>query len=456
MSETKDKIDVKALKNVPMNEAFIIAQGLEGVDYVEFLKTFRNVRNFPYICDPNDIGGSLKPMIIGQLSGFPATINKKVAEDIKSETLRPGYLKEMIDGQTANFRIVAKNHLGTHTVKAPNPTATTPNGIFASPTVFEEARALPFASSASSKTRLTFGAAGNAGQGRAQRFLGTKLMIGDDAKNVSVCIIEKDAVFTSLLGLGFDPDLLNELSDTLRKRLSGDEDRTLGKGAKVLIWPTQNSETYITPVHPYAMHLEVGTRIKERRASGSAIKTRFIKVAGSNPLNAGLVNSDLSGTHILLDGTPPKISDRAERRFTALAHSKSLRFGKVNASHPSVKTFNEGSKSWKNNDGIRKMLEKNLRIMTSIVVEPLATIEEGIVANNAHAKNAVEALEAPLARLVLNGFGNLEDTDRKKVVAKLVGALDAIPGKPEFDDPMTQRAERVVASYLTKKFTGVS
>jgi CRISPR-associated protein (Cas_Csy1). len=423
----------------------------EPKGYAKFLKIYKSVTNAPFKFDASNIADSLRILMLAQFETYAASITEKVEAEMWERSEDRGYFRTLIDGEQANLLIVAEKHVGTHTAKIPNPSVSGPGGLFANPEVFSAASKGTFVSSATFASRQSIGAAGNAAQGKAQRFLASKVRIGDQIVDVSVDIASKGVIFDAMLALGFTREFMDELSNILAGRLDGTiGDTTPGQFAKGLIWPTDEGDVVITPVHSYAMHVELAARIKERVSEGRRINWTHIVVGGTKPQNAGLVNSDMGGWHRLLKSYPPKVGSRSLRSAVRISKTGDISLNELSPSSPLVKEFEKIVKAtYENNDATRTRLNEVICSMIRIAIIPLV---EASHLGSALRGNEFRKLSPVVKDLLLKGFNRMDD--QKEAVRIVVDAVTPRLSISKLDDGMRRLFNIAAEEILYSNFKG--
>jgi hypothetical protein len=298
-------------------------------NFVKHMRHFRDVKNAPFRTSWAELPDALGFVVFCQFASIPQPVNRQVNLDFHRLFSRGEVFKTMVADQEKNLLIAAETQIGTHTAKIPNPAVEEPSALFANGGVFKAASHSRFVSTATIKSSQRIGAAGNAAQGKAQRLLATRLEIDGEFVDVVNDIARKGPIWNALNQIGFSGVTLNALTETISERLSSAKVfATVGKGTKQLIWPTGDGDVAITPVHPYAMHVELSRRLEKRRVAGAEIKKTFTVVGGSQPQNAGLVNGDMGGRHQLLLGSPPTIESFENRSVYRDAYRGEIDFAK--------------------------------------------------------------------------------------------------------------------------------
>jgi hypothetical protein len=324
-------------------------------NFVEYMKYFRNVLNAPFKTTSEDLVEALRFIVFSQLSHVEPPITRQISVKFFEEYRNPNAVRDLASAQADNLLKSAESQVGTHTAKIPNPSVVSPTALFSSAEVFTEAKTSRLVSSASIESGQRIGAAGNAALGKTQRLLATRLEIDGAIVEVVTDIIEGGPVSHALMQIGFSNETLETVSEILKGRLLDSErEHTPGKGTKQLLWPTEGGDVAITPVHPYAMHVELARRLEQRRKSGTWVNTTFFVVGGTKPQNAGMVNGDLGGRHRMLIGVPPK-TQSFENRVTFRDAAR----GEIDFGRPSGEAVKELIKSLKavNKDNRQARLE---------------------------------------------------------------------------------------------------
>lgn len=420
-------------------------------DYAKFLKSYRSVNNAPFSFSA-DIVSSLRILALAHFEAFPASMNEVEEAKMWDRSEDPDYFADIIAKETKNLFIAARDHLGTHTAKVPNPGVSGPGGLFADSAVLTAASRHAFVSSASYSARQRVGAAGNAAQGKAQRFLASRIKVGDEIIDISDSIASKGVIYDAMIELGFDPTALAELALTLQGRMDGTiGDTTPGSGAKGLIWPTDDGDIVITPVHAYAMHVELAARIKARDDETHHIDRTHIVVGGTKPQNAGLINSDMGGWHRMLKSKPPEVSDVKERVIQRVSKTGKIPLAPLSKKSDLVKGFvSLVDAHWANNDQARKSLDKAISSLTRISIVPLLTIHE--LGQEALTGEDFTTLPPTIQELFAVGFAKM---DRQEHVLDIVVSHIVKEIKLErFGDALRRRFFDAAEPILEKAFKG--
>lgn len=314
---------------------FYINSRENSVNYAENLKKFKDIRNCPFVLDSKLIKEGVAVVLQACLDAFPKVMNQTASDEIYARSSFSD-IQKLIEGEVENFKTVARDHIGTHTGKIPNPSVSGPGGLLYSAEIFKEASKLSHVSSATINAGQRLGAAGNAAQNRAQRFLSATFSIDGVPVSVFEDVGKKGQIFDALVSLGFPKSDIDEVADIINHRYSSVIDEKPGLNSKGLLWPTPHGDVVITPVHPYAMTIELSSRLKNRFAAGRIVHNTWIKIGGTKPQNAGLVNNDLGGVHRLLKSIPPKRTSRIGRLAFKAGVDKSLPFAVIGKNHPTM------------------------------------------------------------------------------------------------------------------------
>lgn len=423
-------------------------------DFGKFLKIYKSVNNAPFVLDADDVAASLRILILSHFEAYPASLNEAAEKVMWERSEDRDYFAELVAKESGNLLIAAEGHLGTHTAKVPNPGVTGPGGLFADKAVFDAASHGAHVSSATFSAKQKIGAAGNAAQGKAQRFLASRVLIGSEMIDVSEDISQKGAIFAAMLEIGFEREVLDELSEVLTSRMSGLGDTTPGLNAKGLIWPTDEGDVVITPVHSYAMHVELTARIKQRIADPACkIPWTHIVVGGTKPQNAGLINSDMGGWHRLLKSRPPHVGNSSRRKLFRIAKTGEIPLAELTSASPAVKGFLRTANAvWENNDVARMRLENSIASLVRIAIIPLmeASSLDAAILNGDEFKK----VSKPLRDLLIRGFRNVND--RSELVRNTAdGVIDQIPAGVEFSDALRRLFYIAAEDVLAAQFKGV-
>jgi len=234
-----------------------------------------------------------------------------------------GSLASVFQNQTANFK-ASPAQVGTHSAKIPNTAASGKTVFTVEQPIYAAAQSSPFLSSMTVSTKQRLGAGTNASQNATNRFLLMSFLINGEIVNFGESIVERGIIYDTLIEIGMSPQQIDELSTDLVKERDTSANFPLGPNQRCLIWPTEDGDIQITPVHPFAIHFEMNSRVKRRKETDNWINTRAIKVGGSQPQNSGVINNMFSGFHYLLESLPPKTLSVGER-----THYKHVKLGKI-------------------------------------------------------------------------------------------------------------------------------
>lgn len=422
-------------------------------DFSKFLKTYRSVNNSPFQFSGN-VAASLRILLLAHFEVFPPSMNEAAETAMWNRSEDADYFAGLIDKEAKNLLIAAREHLGTHTAKVPNPGVTGPGGLFADENVFAAASALAFVSSASFSARQRLGAAGNAAQGKAQRFLASRIRIGEQIMDVSKSIATKGVIYDAMLELGFLLETMEELAAILSGRIDGTiGDTTPGLGAKGLIWPTVEGDIVITPVHSYAMHVELAARIKERTVSPlRKIDRTHVIVGGTKPQNAGLVNSDMGGWHRMLVSRPPEIASVEDRAAERIARTGSVELASIRRDAKVAKLLSSIIRAhWKQNEAARSQMDDATASIVRIAIHPWVDLALGGI--DFRRSHRFAKLDPLLKELFTVGFDRMprsvEVVDR--IVAHVVDTADI---GADLDDALRRRIVLVAGPILSNAFKG--
>jgi len=405
---------------------FYINSRADKKDYGNNLKKFKDIRNSPFVLTSENIKEGVAVVLQACLDSFPVAMNEKASDELHDRSSFSD-ISGLIEKEVANFKTVAKDHIGTHTGKIPNPSVSGPGGLLYDKDIFAKASELSFVSSASINAGQRIGAAGNAAQNRAQRFLCVTFLLDGQPVSVFEDVSSKGAIYSTLIELGFPQKDLEEISEIIRLRFSSSNSETPGFYSKGLIWPTDEGDVVITPVHPYAMALEMHSRFKGRVAEGHSIKNTWIKIGGTKPQNAGLVNNDLGGTHRLLESVPPKRQSRHVRLAFRAGASKALPFATVGRSHPIMKALIAAITDGRVNDEMKQKQQNAIARLVSISLQPWVEFAELVQSGDKIAIRSLEKLKGGQRKLIEGKYQEAnasEIAELSEVVAAHVMHLD--------------------------------
>lgn len=384
-------------------------------NYGDNLKKFKDIRNSPFVLSSKKINEGVAVVLQACLDNFPAAMNEVTSDELLARSSFAD-IRQLIQKEIGNFKTVAKDHIGSHTGKIPNPSVSGPGGLLYDKEIFAKASELSFVSSASINAGQRIGAAGNAAQNRAQRFLCVTFKIDGQAVSVFEDISKKGVIYGALLELGFPADDLNEISEIISNRFSSSNTEAPGQYSKGLLWPTEDGDIVITPVHAYAMALEMSSRFKTRVAAGHNLKNTWIKIGGTKPQNAGLVNNDMGGVHRLLKSAPPKALSKSARMTFKIGATKTLPFTTIGPSHPVMKSLIATIADPRLNNILEQRQEMAIKRLVRIVLQPwfeyYALVKEG----DQQALRSLDNLH-PTQRLLLDGkFSEVKPDDAAEML----------------------------------------
>lgn len=377
----------------------------DKVDYGNNLKKFKDIRNSPFVLNSENLKEGVAIVLQACLDSFPVTMNEKASDELHDRSSLAD-ISTLIEREVGNFKTVAKDHIGTHTGKIPNPSVSGPGGLLYDKQIFENAADLAYVSSASIKAGQRLGAAGNAAQNRAQRFLSATFLIDGQAVSVYEDVGQKGVIYSQLISLGFPQSDLDEISSTIAARFASDNTEAPGQYSKGLIWPTPNGDVVITPVHPYAMALQMHLRFKARVEEGASIPNTWIKIGGTKPQNAGLVNNDLGGSHRLLKSIPPKRMSRLEGVAFKAGATKSVPFAAVGRSHPVMKALISAITDARLNDDLKRRQQDAIARLVRISLQPWIEFASLVKSGDKTALRSLDKIHSGQRKLF---DGNLKD-----------------------------------------------
>lgn len=396
----------------------------DKADYGNNLKKFKDIRNSPFVLSSDYLQEGVAIVLQACLDSFPVTMNEKASDELYDRSSLTD-IAGLIAKEIGNFKTVAKDHIGTHTGKIPNPSVSGPGGLLYDKQVFEKASELAYVSSASIKAGQRLGAAGNAAQNRAQRFLSVTFSIDGQPLSVYEDIGAKGVIYTQLSLLGFPKDDLDEISATIAARFSSDNIESPGQYSKGLIWPTENGDVVITPVHPYAMALQMHGRFKARVEEGVSIQNTWIKIGGTKPQNAGLVNNDLGGSHRLLKSIPPKRVSRLEGVSFKAGVTKSIPFASVGRSHPVMKALIAAITDTRLNDELKQKQQDAITRLVKISLQPWIEFASLVKSGDRNALRSLNKIHSGQRKLI---EGNLKEISANEYAEMTNAVADHVMG----------------------------
>lgn len=377
----------------------------DKANYGIYLKKFKDIRNSPFVLNSKNLKEGVAILLQACLDSFPASMNEKASDELYDRSSLAD-ISTLIKKEVSNFKKVAKDHIGTHTGKIPNPSVKGQGGLFYDKTVFERASKLSYVSSASIKAGQRLGASGNAAQNRAQRFLAATFLVDGEPVSVYEDIGHKGGIFQQLLVLGFPQHDLEAISSTIAARLSSENTEAPGQYSKGLIWPTPNGDVVITPVHPYAMAMEMHLRYKSRDKAGASIPNTWINIGADKPQNGGLVNNDLGGTHCLLKSIPPKRMSRLGGVAFKAGATNSVPFAAVGRSHPVMKALIAAITDARLNDDLKRRQQDAIARLVRISLQPWIEFASLVKSGDKAALRSLDKIHSGQRKLF---EGNLKD-----------------------------------------------
>lgn len=360
-------------------------------------------------------------------------------------------VKTVLAAQVNNLRISA-TQMGTHTAKSPNTAAAGRTSFFADPAIVEAAKNSPLVSSMSTWAKLRVGGGGNAAQNGTTGFLMMSLRVDDEIINVADSIRTKGEIFTILEELGIDRADLNQMSDSLQAQFALPDEEPLGDNIKCLLWPTGDGRYHqISPVHPFAMHVEVMERLSRRTGEGKRIPTNNIKIGGANPQNSSVVNSKYQGVHRLLKSVPPKVVEGAEQKTFKLKMKDALSPARIGEADSVLKDLEKKLKRPNTNAQLRAAIDRLIRKLVVRASAPYLEARAILSDNVGQEIELISNLDVDSRQLLLDGYTVMTNRDyfHRSIAKHAMGRL------PE-SDAIVNAFRRVANEFLAACFQGVS
>jgi hypothetical protein len=424
----------------------------------EFLSSLRSIQNPPPVLDKGDLVASLAPIVMACFMDNKEPNKPHLLAKFDADTESREWLESLILSQASNL-IEAGRDIGSHTTKVPNTSVSGPNGLFADPVISGPASGSDFVSSFTINSEKSVGAAGNAGRTRAYRLLTSSFSVGGQIVDLATDIASGGPLSMALVEMGFPVDTMEATRQNIIEGMNGEGANAVDSDAKVLMWPTGDGEyVAVTPVHAYAIHIEISNRLRSIRESNGWIKTREINVGGSKPQNGGLVNADLHGRHPHLTGYPPEAPTPESSLIWKIKNGHDIIKSYLPTGDEAASSFVKVVKleSW-NNQFSRDILQRCIIAMAHSSLENVVAVRELMNSDEWERPlgEVVGQLPSWMASLVNGSLSDEpEDVVGKAVFAVAAAIVDMI-GKAKNDDEgvtvdtaLRSLIERTVADYI--------
>ena len=203
------------------------------------------------------------------------------------------------------FLAVAQNGLHEFNTKIPNANN---SSLPLFRTLRPEGASSSYVSSLTTQTMKRFGSVEGAAVSFAQKILSHQFLLDDEFTCIGVEMTSDCLIRRTLIDMGLPEDIALKIGDAIGQNMASPNKEAVPRFAKQTFFPCgQGQYVVITPVHHTGFSEEYHRRLNQIVASpNQRISFRPTHVAGANPINGGLLNSELGGRHRHLLSLPPK------------------------------------------------------------------------------------------------------------------------------------------------------
>ncbi|MDA3791756.1 MAG: hypothetical protein PF503_25080 [Desulfobacula sp.] len=220
----------------------------------------------------------------------------------------------------------------------------------------------PFVSSRTVFTRKKYGSVDNARISFAQKILSHQFILDEEFKCIGVELTYDSLVRQELIKMGLPEKVALKIGDIILSNMSTPNKNPVHRFSKQIFFPCGDGEyIVISPVQHTGFSNEFHQRMFQiTSVSDKFIKFRNTQVAGANPINAGLLNSELGGRHRHLLSLPPKKGSlqALERDLSFMTKNKTIFPDNLEGADLSV--FKKIEKSRSNNRKIRATRQREI------------------------------------------------------------------------------------------------
>lgn len=441
--------------------------------YGHNLKKIRDTLKSPFLASEDKLESALLIAAHACYGKFPESMSEKTSDELW-ETSQSSDIINILSNDFPKLYLVATTQVGTHTGKIPNATVSLPKLTYQDE-VFEAARDVHYLSSATIREKGFMGASGNAAEGKAQRFLITKIKIDDRVLSIKDWIVERGVVFDTFIKIGVNRGNLETLANALEQSIrSGNPNPP--RLAKSLIWPSDDGQDIvITPVHSYAMSVAVHNRLGKYKKPDDlmegddipvsriwhSIPRSYYKVGGANPQNSGVLTSVLGGTYRVLESFPPNIKGNTDILYLVDSNG-AVKLSRVSKKHDAVVRFVEALQAKNINDHQKKKQKVSMERIVglslynwrefAIAFSPYQDDPSSLDHKTLDAMKDIEGrLKKPLLQLFSEGYKNMSVPDREFILNLILQHVQKIDGVGTADSIATQ-IRKIAEKQLMQDF----
>lgn len=401
---------------------------LDKAGYALKVKELRDVRNFPFLLTKRNSLEAVAVFAQACFFKFPPVLNSHFSDGLWQASSLDD-IGNLLTDNISSIKNAARENVGTHTCKMPNPSVKSPVAVFADENVSKNARNISYLSSFTLKDDKVVSGAGGASSMPAQRFLSGSFTIdGLETLSIYEDLAAQGLVYQALQQLGVQERELVELSDIIGRKLNSGIDSDPGAYSKTLIWPCgDEGDVALTPLHPFIIQKVISSRLASRYQDGRIVENTPIKIGGSKPQNGGLMNNAHGGWVRKIVSIPPKVLQSDSRKLFSHEYGQSLRMSKIGRTHPAIERFIRIVKSKKNNMDARNELNQSIQFLATVLIEPWLVISNAVRNMDRQALAFMEKFSVVQRMLLTDGYAIISQNGKSVIVEEIVEAFFETP-----------------------------
>ncbi len=267
------------------------------------------------------------------------------------------------------FLRVAKKGFHEFNTKIPNASN---DGKSLFRTIKKEYSYQPFVTSRTVNTTKKYGSVDNAALSFAQKILSHQFILDGEFKCIGIELTTDSLVRKTLIKMGLPEKITKKIGMVIQDNIESPNKDDIHRFSKQIFFPCDNGQyIVVTPVQHTGLSEEFHRRITRIMVDPNKfIAFRNTFVAGANPINAGLLNSELGGRHKHLLAIPPKKNNKMgilKRILLFLPKNKTL-FPSDRTEIIDFELFKKIERSKSNNRMIRAKRTREVQKIINLII----------------------------------------------------------------------------------------
>ncbi|MCP3945019.1 MAG: hypothetical protein GY710_26575 [Desulfobacteraceae bacterium] len=230
----------------------------------------------------------------------------------------------------------------------------------------------PFVSSRTVMMTKKYGSVENSSISFAQKILSHQFILEEKFICIGVEFKTDSLVRQTLIEMGLPEKIAKEIGQAIQNNMENPNKDAVHRFSKQIFFPCDNDKyVVITPVQHSGLSDEFHRRIgKVVSNSNQFVAFRNTVVAGANPINSGLLNSELGGRHKHLLALPPgkKAPLNILKRILLYLPANKTLFPSVWVEQMDFEVFKKIEKSQSNNRKIRAKKNREIRKIVNFIL----------------------------------------------------------------------------------------